>query len=268
MAYDDYELSVDASQPDELFRFYYDGDGSTYTITSSAYSIDFQGSTYEPIPVKRSGIKRTAETGKNSMTVQMGRNNEHFARYLAGSLTYRTDLEIFTLQPDGSFIKCWSGVVKSVNRKAKVMEVIATPISSSASRPVLHRKYQVQCPHALYSYYCKVDKPTYTRAGTLTSVAGDTLTASIFGTEVSGWFAGGTITIGSEKKTIVSHTGTTITLLDHFYDAATGDSFSASAGCSHSEEACDSKFSNMVNYGGCPWIPSDDDITNGKSFTY
>lgn len=268
MAYNDYEFSVDSSQPDELFLFTYEGDNSKYTVTSSAFSIDFQGDTYDPIPVSRSVIQRTPEAGKNNMSVRVDRNNDHFARYLVGSLAYATTLAIYSIQPDDSFQLIWSGVVKSVTRRSRDLDVVSSPISTSASRPILHRKYQVQCPHALYSYYCKVDRPTHVRTGTIASASGDTLTSAIFGAEDDGWFAGGTITISNEKKTIAKHVGATITLLDPFYSAGAGDLFSATAGCDHSLTTCDTKFSNALNYGGCPWIPSDDILTSGKQFTY
>jgi len=268
MAYEDYDLSVDSSQPDELFLFEYDGDGSRYTITSSAYDVDFQANTYKAVPVSRSNIQSTSEIGKNGVTVKVDRDNIYFLRHLAGSLSYNTVLTIFSMQPDTSYVQAWKGVVKSVTRTTSNIEVVTSPISTSANRPIIHRKYQVQCPHALYSYYCGVNKSMYSRSGVLTSASSSVLTSTTFAAEVNGWFVGGDITINHEKRMIIAHTGDTVSILDAFYGVSAGDPFTATAGCSHLISDCDSKFSNHLNYGGCPWIPSDDDLTKGKSFTY
>lgn len=268
MAYDDYEYSVDDSQPDELFDFVYAGDGSHYRITSSAFPITFGSFEYTPVAMERAQIARTGEIGKNGMTIRLDRKNEYFRRYVAGSLTYQTNITLYTLQPDSSFIKAWSGVIKSVSMISKDIEIAASPISTSASRPILHRKYQTQCPHKFGGYYCGANLAPFTETGTIDAVDGTELQSTTFATEADGWFASGTIAIDGEVKTIIKHIGNTITILDPFYNLAAGASFSVVAGCSHDIAICDSKFSNELNYGGFPWIPSDDDITKGKPFTF
>jgi uncharacterized phage protein (TIGR02218 family) len=268
MAYNDYELSVDDSQPDELFEFLYRGDNSYYRVTSSAFPVTHVSNIYSPEAIKRGNIKRTSEIGKNSMKINVSRGNAHFARYIAGSLTYDTEVTIYTLQPDASYISAWKGVIKSVFKTKQNITITCEPISTSASRPILHRKYQIQCPHKLGDYYCGVNLVPFTKNGTLDAVSGTTLSSSTFATEADGWFNGGTITIDGEKRTIRKHVGANITLLDAFFDAKAGDSFAVIAGCSHDIATCKAKFSNELNYGGCPWIPSSDDIQKGRGFTY
>lgn len=268
MAFDDYEYSVSNSQPDELYEFTYEGDGSTYRITSSAYEIDFLGGNYQPESVSRSDIQQTSEVGKNGLTVKVGRYNSYFTRHLIGSLTYRTTLTVYTIQPDLSYIAAWSGTVKTVTRTTDNIEVFLSPISTSSVRPILHRKYQAQCPHKLFSYYCAASDSSFTYSGIIDSMDGTEIVSSTFSLYEDGWFTGGEITVGSEIKTIVSHSGSNIQTLDSFYDVSDGDSFSVKAGCDHSIDTCREKFSNELNFGGCPFIPTDDDLTTGKSFDY
>lgn len=268
MAYDDFEFSSSESRPNELYRFTYGGDGRAYVVTSSAFDFPFSGEIYKAIPIKRSEIKRSEEVGKNNLSVYLKRDNSYFNRFLAGTLTYPTTLVLYSIQEDESFRELWTGEVKSVTKTPDHLDVTLSPISSGARRSILHRKYSIQCPHALYSYYCQVVTGAYTRTGTIQSISGSVIISPAFSLEEDGWFSGGTIHIGSEIKTILSHIGDSVTLLDSFYQVSAGSSFIAKAGCDHSLETCDSKFANHLNYGGCPWIPSEDNIVLGKPFTY
>lgn len=268
MAFTDYEYSVDNSRPDELYDFEYEGSSTHYRITSSAFNVDFGGYTYKSGQIKRSNIKRTAEVGKSGLTVLVERNDAFFNKYISGSLTYKTSLTLYTMQDDGSYIVAWKGIVKSVSKTTEEIRINCNPVSVNSSRPVLHRKYQSQCPHDLGDNYCGVDLESYKLTGAIGSISGTTITSSVFSSEASGWLTGGEIVVGSERKTIIKHTTDTIETLDAFFDVDAGDSFTAYAGCAHVISVCDSKFSNHLNYGGCPFIPVDDDITKGKPFTY
>jgi len=268
MSFNTYEHSVQNSQPDEAFDFEYLGDNSHYRVTSSAIEITHDSNAYTPIVISRGPVISGAEIERNGLTLKVDRNDSYFNSLIFSSRTFQTELTLYTLQPEDTFAITWKGKIKSVSKGPEDITVTLSPISSTADRPIIHRKYQVQCPHKLFGYYCGVNEATFTRAGTVLSSSGSTLQAAIFATEVDGWFKGGEVTIGSEIKTIIKHVGNTVTLLDGFSDASVSDPLSATAGCEHDTSTCNTKFSNILNYGGCPWIPSDDSIVTGKPFTY
>lgn len=268
MSYLEYDQSAQESQPEELYDFEFLADNSHYRVTSAAYPITFGGNTYTPIPIQRSEISKSSEISKNSLTITISAQNSFFNRMILGTSTYSTNVTIYILQPDGSYIPIWDSKIKGVGTNGREITVTCNLLPIDSRRPILSRKYQKQCPHDLFGNYCTVNRDDFEYMGTVTSFTGNIINAAIFATESDGWFTGGTIHIGNEIKTIVAHVGTQIKILDPFYEITNGDSLVAYAGCDHTIATCRSKFSNELNYGGCPWIPSDDNIVTGKPFIY
>jgi len=130
------------------------------------------------------------------------------------------------------------------------------PLSTKMSKVELRRKYQRRCPYDLYGTMCGINKDYWNVTGDLGTVDGYTWTASEFSAKPNGWFNGGFIVVGRIKRLITSHTGSTITVLNKALNVVAGNHFVAYAGCKHSTADCDTKFSNLINYGGQPYIPN------------
>jgi hypothetical protein len=113
----------------------------------------------------------------------------------------------------------------------------------------------------LYSTRCTILKSNYIRSGTVYSVDGRDISATIFGTEVDGWFTGGTFEAGEYSRLIVYHVGTAIKIAHSIRELELNDSFNAYPGCDHSPNHCLNKFSNKINYGGQEHIPSKNPFT-------
>ena len=268
MSYLTYDQSAQDSQPEELYDFEFLGDNSHYRVTSAAYPVTFESNVYTPIPIQRTGINITNELSKNNLTITFARNVAYFKAMIAGAATYRTQVVLYSLQPDGSYQQKWAGTLKNTSLKDSLIEVVCVPVSVSSKRPTLHRKFQVTCPHTLYDYNCGVMATSFDAAGTIDSISGLVVTSTTFGLQVNGYYTGGYIKVGNEMKTIVKHVGNDITTLDSFVSASASDSFEVFAGCDHTIATCAAKFSNELNFGGFPWIPSDDDLTKGKPFIF
>lgn len=54
---------------------------------------------------------------------------------------------------------------------------------------------------------------------------------------------------------IVGHAGANLTLMAPLPGLAAGMSAKLYAGCDRSLSVCGSRFDNVVNFGGFPWIP-------------
>jgi hypothetical protein len=89
------------------------------------------------------------------------------------------------------------------------------------------------------------------------------LTAVIFGTYTAGYFIGGTVEFGVEKRTIVAHSGNTITMsyrminLDLNNDDISDGDVDVYPGCDGRAATCRDKFvnNNIFNFFGHPYIP-------------
>ena len=62
---------------------------------------------------------------------------------------------------------------------------------------------------------------------------------------------------------ITDSTAAYIELQFAFEDITTGETMSIFAGCDRTFETCKDKFSNGINFGGCPYIPTENVFTEG-----
>ena len=120
--------------------------------------------------------------------------------------------------------------------------------------------YQPSCSYALYSTGCGAVKATFTKSYTITS----TSTSSIFNTDVaeaSDVYSQGIIVFTSGvnagvKRTVKYQTNGTVAIsLPLAYTPNIGDTFDISQGCDKTKTTCETKFNNIANFRGFPYVP-------------
>jgi uncharacterized phage protein (TIGR02218 family) len=119
--------------------------------------------------------------------------------------------------------------------------------------------YSPTCLHTLYDSGCGVIRGTYAANGTCGS--GSTATLINF-TGALASHAQGKIVFTSGNNANVAATvksvvvGTSLTLMYPMPDIpATGDGFTVYAGCDHTRATCQSRFNNLINFRGFPFVP-------------
>ncbi len=117
------------------------------------------------------------------------------------------------------------------------------------------------CPLDLYGQgerQCNLDRNAWRVPASVTAMDATTCTAAALGTEPDGWFTGGYIEwqqgITQQRRFILGHVGSVITLMGSTVGLAVGDAISAYPGCAHTVAACTS-FGNLFNYGGVIALP-------------
>lgn len=124
------------------------------------------------------------------------------------------------------------------------------------------------CINVLYGPACSLNKTSYAAAGT-TSAGG---TVTTFGTsltaQATGYFDLGYIVFSSGansglQRTIKTHiTGGSFTLVTPLVAApAAGDAFTAYPGCTRTQAVCLTKFGNLSNFRGFPYVPPPETAT-------
>jgi uncharacterized phage protein (TIGR02218 family) len=132
------------------------------------------------------------------------------------------------------------------------------------------RTYQRYCDATLGDARCKIDltSSTYKGTGTITSASGRSLVVSGLGAYAAGWFVYGVLTFTSgnnngQKFEVKGHSAGSLTLWTlPPKPVLNGDTFSITAGCSQDSSTCKTKFNNIVNFQGFPFIPGNDVIQN------
>lgn len=121
--------------------------------------------------------------------------------------------------------------------------------------------YSPNCQHILFNSGCTLSKASYSAAGT----AGAGSTRSVINwSSASAAYAQGVIAFTSGPNTgaranIKSATSSQLVLTYPLLNAPTiGDVFTATQGCDHTQATCTTKFNNLPNFRGFPYIPPPD----------
>lgn len=120
--------------------------------------------------------------------------------------------------------------------------------------------YQPGCTHTVYDAGCGIVKASFS-ASTACASGSNTSMLNCALSQAIGWFDTGTISFTSGGNTGVSRSvkSYTVGVFNLSYPLPflplVGDTFVAYAGCDKTQATCTTKFSNVINFRGFPYIP-------------
>lgn len=128
--------------------------------------------------------------------------------------------------------------------------------------PLPYRTYQPGCRWALYGPGCTLNASSFVVSGTLSAGSGQLLLNTNL-TNVDQYFNEGLITFTGGNNTGVTrgvrqyvHASGQVLLFIPLLNLITiGDTFNIYPGCDKQQSTCNTKFSNLINFGGMPYIP-------------
>lgn len=127
--------------------------------------------------------------------------------------------------------------------------------------------YQPGCLNTVYDSGCALVKATWAVTGTTQpSSTSSTILATL--AQAAGYFDQGIITYTSGvnsglSRTIRKHTTGTLVLISPFPNApGASDTFTLRPGCDKTQTTCASKFNNVANFRGHPYIPLVTSVVN------
>jgi uncharacterized phage protein (TIGR02218 family) len=176
------------------------------------------------------------------------------------------------------FLVNWQDVVQrvvlaessigEVKRRGQAFEAELRSVSAQLNVPV-GRTYQPVCDAVLGDAQCGVDVASFGAAATVvSSVDGRVLMVSGLEAFDDGWFALGRLTWTSGANEgltaeVRGHGGAEIELWRAApYAVEAGDTAVMVAGCDKRFATCRAKFSNGLNFRGCPHMPGNDWVTS------
>jgi uncharacterized phage protein (TIGR02218 family) len=263
-------------------------DGTVVAFTSHDEDLVFNGTTY----LASSGFSNTATANKSDLSV----DNLEVVGFLESDALAEADLRAGLYDSSDVEIRIvnWAspgagsillrkgtiGIVKLING---IFTAEIRGLSDKLST-VLGATFGPICRAVFGSglngidldskYLCKVDVVALTQTGTLTA-APDAVTLTPAGglTGAAGYFDDGLITFTSGALAgfpfeVKSWDGTNLGLfLPMPSPPAPGDTFTIEPGCNHLTSDCKTKFNNLVNFRGEPFIPGMDAILNYPNAT-
>lgn len=265
MSYLTYESSVQDGRPLELYEFRRGSLYFRYALTSESYY--YQGLEFQPEYIKRGSISQTEDLHKGGMRLIFPLTNTFAAAYLGLAPDDVTTVTIYRGHigdADGEFVAYWKGRVLSAKADGNEITMECESIFSSMARAGLRSRFELTCRHSLYSAECTLSRSSYAIAGTVVALSGNVLTIAAAAGYPDGYFVGGMIENGSgDFRFITSHVGSLVTISRPFNVAVGSTDVTLYPGCDKAVSTCITKFNNLLNFGGFPYIPSSNPFDGG-----
>lgn len=255
MTYAAQETGIATGAPAELYKF--SGFNQTWYYTSADEEINYLGNTYLPGVMKRSENAIEGQDGESNIDLTTARDNEVAMLYRVIVPARTITLTIYRLhrsEVTPEVIVYWQGRIRSVTWKNSEA-IINCSLQGTFKRQGPNMLYQKVCPHILYSPRCGVSKEGFKVTGQITAINGSVITTDVAGSQADGYWLAGYAETGGEVRAIIAHSGAVVTLMVPLAEASVGDTLTLYAGCNHSKTDCATKFNNVLNFGGMPYMP-------------
>lgn len=262
MSYNAAENSIHDGAPVECYKFI--GSFRTYRYTSADTEQTVNGELYFPVAGSRGTIRAGTQSDDSlALEITLPFNLDVVQDYAYAESPPALTLEVYRVHRGTDFATDWSllwkGKVSSFNVDGRVAKVRVPSIFSRALQGDLPSAYyQNPCNHVLFDSRCKVNRAIFSTVTTVTDA--QTLDVNVVDDGADdGALAAGEIVNNrtGERRLILNNLANTVSINYPFVDMRVGDEVELAAGCDHSFSTCKAKFNNALNYGGHPYIPTD-----------
>lgn len=269
MTYDAFETSKAAGDPIELYRFDFNGALDLRTSSQQDVSVlapdPFEGLYVATVGLSRTRVKQTAKRAQsNGVEITMPATDDIVTRFI--SIPPGLALEVVIVRfhrsdPDAETAVYWTGQARTVRftKDGREATVVFQQITLTGRRQTPRFVFSSMCNHILYDSRCKIDKddpafrkdlPVAGQNGTVYTLTG----AGAFGAD---FFLSGFLEFNGDFRQVVAQSGDDLTVALPFSESPVGEVIPARAGCRlRVAEDCDTKFSNVDNFGGFPFVPA------------
>lgn len=269
MSYFEFDQSDQNANPVHLYQFTVNE--TTYRFTDISENYTAMGEAWQTTGLISGSVRTTNEFIKDTLQIKFPRTNTFAQSFLDSSFSdSQTTVTVFRgyiADPDEEFISYWKGRVAGSAVDKNLIILDCEPVFTTLKRTGVRARYQRTCRHALYSSQCGVDieSSSFMVDGTVTAVDGVTFTISEASAQSDGYYFGGVLRLeNGDMRFIINHTSDQITLNSGHPDLAVSSNVTLFPGCDRSPTTCQSRFNNLDNFGGFPYIPEKNPF-NGSS---
>jgi hypothetical protein len=241
----------------DLYKISFQGRVATYT--SSEFSIELLGYTFIPSAITRTEI--SLELTNAEVRLDLPQDTYPFRYFVLSSPSSEVEITIYDYS---SGFEVFKGIVTNVNFDRSKQKVTATLKRREAffDSEVPYRTYGTSCSFLLFDQNCGVNSASHLiNSSTFTlNTLRDSITSTDLLSVPSGTFTGGSIETNlGETSFILTHVDGTVTLTTPLISIPSVIAFLK--GCNKSTTECANKFNNLPNFGGFPFIPSKNPVT-------
>jgi len=240
----------------ELYEF--EALGEVFRVTSYWKDIERNGNVYARLPISRSTLERGLDIFADTRLDVCARCGEEFMRLMLNKLTVDTRIKLLRLDIEtGQAQTIFVGNSTAATMKEDMLYLSFSPLGAKAKVLIPKDLYQGYCNHNLFDGGCGVNKASYAvTAQVTTDETNTTLYSSAFAAKPEGWFTGGFVEFLGESRLVMESKENYVIIQCPFSEPVDGQTVTAYPGCDKSPKTCKEKFDNLVNFLGCPYIPS------------
>ncbi len=269
MSFDTYEASQEQGQPVEVYEIALGGD--VYRYTSDVADVVLGGHTYEATPISRGRIVvGKEEQTSDRIEVTMPASDPFALLYVNSVPGKKATLTVSRFHrgdPAQETVVVFKGSVATIRfvDGGTSAKLTVLSITVAQSRPVPRMAYQGLCNHLLYDGRCGISETAaaWRKTFTVTAVSGNVITVPGAAACGADFFAAGFVSFSGDYRLVVSQSGDALTLSTPFSISPLNQQVTVNAGCKHRVVDCQTKFNNVANYGGFPFVPLKNPFESG-----
>ena len=229
--------------------------------------------TYKSIAITHSKIEQTGRLEDAGITIELERDTELAEFYKASNPSQIVSLRMFqTHVDDQDTVAVWVGRVTGVQLTEASCKVSCESLATAILRPGLKRNYQYGCSWVLYGYGCWLNQDDFVNDVVITGVGGNSVKLP------NNWrrqgldsihYHAGKCTWEKDGERFVRWIQTVVTQGNDEWlvfnqknrKLAIGDTIKVYPGCRHTLDDCEHVFGNQANFGGQPYIPAENPVS-------
>jgi hypothetical protein len=256
---------------DEIELYVFEGASGVFRITPHEFDVEIDGHAYARCAMQRSALALGAEAAKSALEITLPQDHALVQHLLqAAIIGEQTAVRVLRVRRNNtgntwSFPGTrWMGRVLGVEAADDVARIRCESVEVSLKRIGLKRLYSRSCSHALYSQACGATPITVTTE--VIDCAGSVVVVPALPTSVAEMLPGGWLqTPSGARHMIVDQALYALHEVRLLYPVSipAGTEVTLTAGCDHSMATCATRFGNLDNFGGFPFIPSKNPFSTG-----
>lgn len=234
-----------------------------YRYCTGMSSVSYGGNTYTPEAITRNEISKEFDNASASISLPI--HLEPAPKYRV--LNPATVVWVTIMREDGTklFIGKVGGVSFDMKKAVATMKLVS--IQGMMKSKIPTRTYSASCSYECFDKDCGLlsanFKTTLFEQDTNISADYTQISSPKIAAKAGGYFAGGYVRCGEEASYIISSVGDTVKLLFPLQLWTPSMTIELYPGCAKTLSVCKSKFNNESNYGGYPFIPDTNPVTEG-----
>ena len=237
---------------------------NVWRYTSGEFDVQTATEVWKAIPLKRKELTYDLKTTNLTMTVSA--DTPPFDTYKYNVPIVPINVVVYDYPSMG--VKFTGTVVGiSYNVKTNVASVKLGSTDTIGNSTCPNRTYGQMCSFDLFDEMCAVPVSSFTvtlPTNELTWSQGDVVSHPVLGGYPADSFRNGYVLFDTgESQFVVEHNGDTLKLLGTIFTRDDATTMQVTYGCNKSITDCENKFNNLPNFGGFPFVPTKNPVTEG-----